>query len=223
MNKKTKIKITVDVMMTLVLLFLMGYQLWGDVLHEWAGLGMFALFLLHHGLNWKWHKHLLRGKYTPLRTVGTVVNALIFLLMLLLMASGIVMSRYVFDFLRISGGMSLARTAHLVAPYWLYVLTAFHLGLHGAVLLGMMKKATGIKTASKLRTLALRLLAAACACYGAYAFIKRDFLDYMFYRTHFAFFDFSEPAVFFLIDYLAVMALFAFGGYYLSKAMRRSN
>ena len=48
---KGKLKITVDALMILALLFLMGYQLWGDVAHEWAGAGMFLLFLLHHGLN----------------------------------------------------------------------------------------------------------------------------------------------------------------------------
>ena len=47
MRKKTA-KIIVDIAMTLALLFLMGYQFWGDVAHEWAGAGMFVLFLAHH-------------------------------------------------------------------------------------------------------------------------------------------------------------------------------
>ena len=32
---------------------------------------------------------------------------------------------------------------------------------------------------------------------------------YMFFRTSFAFFDYSEPRIFFFLDYLAVMILFA--------------
>lgn len=44
-------KIIVDVLMTLVLLFLMGYQFWGEAAHEWAGAGMLLLFLAHHFLN----------------------------------------------------------------------------------------------------------------------------------------------------------------------------
>ena len=64
---KGKLKITVDALMILALLFLMGYQLWGDVAHEWAGAGMFLLFLLHHGLNAPWHESLFRGRYTPMR------------------------------------------------------------------------------------------------------------------------------------------------------------
>lgn len=51
MKPKAKVKIAVDVLMTLGLLFLMGYQFWGDVAHEWAGAGMFVLFILHHALN----------------------------------------------------------------------------------------------------------------------------------------------------------------------------
>ena len=45
---KAKCKIAIDVLMALGLLFLMGYQFWGDVAHEWAGAGMFALFIAHH-------------------------------------------------------------------------------------------------------------------------------------------------------------------------------
>ena len=65
MKPKAKVKIAVDVLMTLGMLFLMGYQFWGDVAHEWAGAGMFVLFILHHALNGGWYKSLFRGKYTP--------------------------------------------------------------------------------------------------------------------------------------------------------------
>ena len=51
MKPKSKIKLAVDLLMTLVLLFLMGYQLWGDTAHEWAGAGMLVLFIGHHLLN----------------------------------------------------------------------------------------------------------------------------------------------------------------------------
>ena len=51
MKAKAIVKMAVDVLMTLILLFLMGYQFWGDVAHEWAGAGMFVLFLAHHALN----------------------------------------------------------------------------------------------------------------------------------------------------------------------------
>lgn len=40
--------------MTLTLLFLMGYQIWGETAHEWTGAFMLVLFLVHHVLNSAW-------------------------------------------------------------------------------------------------------------------------------------------------------------------------
>ena len=37
MKLKTAVQVSVDLLMTLALLVLMGYHLWGDVLHEWWG------------------------------------------------------------------------------------------------------------------------------------------------------------------------------------------
>ena len=47
MKPKAAAKLAVDILMTLGLLFLMGYQFWGDVAHEWAGQGCsFCLSLI---------------------------------------------------------------------------------------------------------------------------------------------------------------------------------
>lgn len=57
-------------MMTVMLLFLMAYSLIGEALHEWLGIGMLLLFVLHHILNASWYRNLRRGAvlglpYTP--------------------------------------------------------------------------------------------------------------------------------------------------------------
>ena len=39
MKLKIAVQVSVDLLMTLALLVLMGYHLWGDVLHEWVGGG----------------------------------------------------------------------------------------------------------------------------------------------------------------------------------------
>ena len=54
-----------DLAMALLLLFLMAYFITEQEIHEWLGVGMLVLFLLHHGLNWKWFQALVRGRYTP--------------------------------------------------------------------------------------------------------------------------------------------------------------
>lgn len=48
MKPKMILKICVDVAMTIVLLFLMTYELVGQATHEWLGIGMFGLFVTHH-------------------------------------------------------------------------------------------------------------------------------------------------------------------------------
>ena len=53
--------------------------------------------------------------------------------------------------------------------------------------------------------------------WGVFAFVRRGFFDYLFLRTAFVFLDDSEPVVFFLLDYLAVMALLAGAAYWLRK------
>lgn len=112
MNAKAKLKIVLDVAMTLALLFLMGYPWWGDVAHEWAGAGMFALFIAHHILNAGWWRSLGKGRYTPARVLQLVIDLLVLPAMLGLMGSGVMLSNHVFAFLPISGGMSFARLLH---------------------------------------------------------------------------------------------------------------
>ena len=64
---KKKLRIGVDIGMVLLLPLLMAYSLVGEAAHEYLGIGMFLLFIVHHILNLAWWKHLLRGRYTPFR------------------------------------------------------------------------------------------------------------------------------------------------------------
>lgn len=52
----------------------------------------------------------------------------------------------------------------------------------------------------------------AAAIYGVYAFYKRSIWQYMFLISQFVFFDYSEPVIFFFLDYIAVMWMFAYIG-----------
>lgn len=54
-----------------------------------------------------------------------------------------------------------------------------------------------------------------------YAFFKREIGSYMLLKDQFVFFDFYEPLIFFLLDYIAVMGLFVFIGHYLSEGIKR--
>ena len=222
MKTKRIVKIFIDFIMTLLLLLLMARQLTGDTVHEWLGAGMFLLWILHHILNMQWHGHIWKGKYTPFRILQLVVNILLLLAMIGTMVSGIILSREVFAFLPISGGLALARPLHILSAFWGFVLMALHLGLHWNMILGMIRKSTGVKTAKPVQ-IVLRTAGAGIAVYGLYAFFKNQFLSYMFLTSSFVFFDFERPALLFFTEYAAIMGLFVFLAYDATKVMQRRN
>lgn len=142
---KRKVKWVVDILMTLALFFLMGYHFWGETAHEWAGAGMFVLFIAHQILNRGWYHSLLGGKYTPVRILMLAVNILTLAAMALLMYSGITMSRHVFVFLPARGGMAAARRLHLLGSYWGFLLMSLHIGLHWGMVWNKLEKRLGNK------------------------------------------------------------------------------
>lgn len=215
-----KIKMIIDLFMTLFLLMLMAYQITGEKLHEWFGAGMVVLFLIHNFLNIRWYGSLLKGKYTSLRVLRTVINFSVLAAMLALAYSGIVMSRHVFSFLPINGGMATARVMHLAGSYWGFVLMSVHLGLHWGMVISMFRRFFGSKKAVAL-TCIFRLIAAMIAGYGAVCFYRADILSYMFLQVDFVFLDYEKSPVSVFTEYMAMMGLWVFISYYVSKALGR--
>lgn len=211
-------KLIVDAAMSALLLLLMAYEMIGAAVHEWLGITLFLLVILHHGLNRKWSGNMLKGKYGPMRITQTVLVVLVLFSMLGSMVSGIVLSRHALAFLPIQGGLGWARTVHLLCGYWGFVLMGLHLGLHWGMVIGIAGKSL---KPSQVCTWSVRAISLLIAVYGVYAFIKRDLPNYILLRNHFAFFDFSEPIIWFLLDYLAIMGLFVWIGHYLSRLVRR--
>lgn len=113
----------------------------------------------------------------------------------------------------------MARSLHVFSAYWGFVLMALHLGLHWNMILGMVSKAAG-PAGSKRTRIILRAVSALIAGYGLYAFIKNQFLSYMFLTSSFVFFDFERPVLLFFTEYIAIMGLFIFLAHYISKGIK---
>ena len=202
--------------MTLSLLFLMSYGLISEKAHEWIGILMFVLFILHHVLNRKWLAAVPHGRYNRLRIVQTVLAALILLCMLGSAASGVILSRYVFAGLSFRGLVSVARKVHMLCAYWGYALMSVHLGLHWSMISARLRQRVYLPDG------VLRPVGLAAAIYGVYAFYKRSIWQYMFLISHFVFFDYSEPVIFFFLDYIAVMWMFAYIGSLVIKLFKKA-
>lgn len=214
---KQKFKIVTDILMTIALLLLMSYMMVGRDVHEWIGVAMFVLFVIHHILNVKWSKNLTHGKYTAYRIVQTILVVCIFVSMIGSMYSGIVLSREVFTWLSLGASRSFARNLHMLAAYWGFIFMGLHLGLHWNMILVMVGKRFGKK--SKAREIVFRMIGALIAGYGIYAFMNREIFSYMFLQQKFVFFDLSASLLLFLLDYLAMLGLWVFLGHYLAKGI----
>ena len=215
MKPKQILKMIIDIAMTVLFLVLMAYHVTGNSLHEWLGVTLFLLFIVHHVLNRKWYKGLFKGKYTASRVLMAAVNFLLFAAMVGMMISGMMLSREVFGFLDLRAGM-FGRRLHMVSTAWGFCLMAAHIGLHWGMVVGMAKK---ILVNGKWAGIVARGIAVLLAVYGIYAFISRQIGERMLLLMEYAFFDYGEPAVFFFADYVCILILFAALSYYLTHLL----
>lgn len=216
---KLKIKMGIDLLMTALLLCLMAYQVTGQKLHEWFGAGMLILFIVHNIFNIRWYGNLFKGKYKLLRIVQTIVNVSVLISMLCLGYSGIVMSRYVFAALPIHGAMATARSMHMAASYWGFVLMSIHLGMHWGMIVGMFRRLLKGRKLPNVSVWGLRLASIVIAGYGLVCFIQKDIASYMFLKNQFVFFDFEQSALSVFIEYIAMMGFWIFASFYMVRGI----
>lgn len=219
MNKKLMLKIAVDIGMTACLLLLMPYSLVGETAHEWIGMAIFFLFVVHHILNRKWLAAVTRGTYPAFRTIQTILVAAMLILMSGSMISGIVLSNHIFRFVKPFEIYEMAQRVHMFCAYWGFVVLAVHLGVHWNIVTAVAGKIW--RRPSVFRRWIARAAALLAAGYGIYAFDKRQIGDYLFLRNHFLFLDGTESVWLFLLDYLAVMSLVICVSYYFSKVLKK--
>ena len=98
-----------DAVMTVLLLCLMACQVTGEALHEWIGIGMTVLVIVHQILNRKWYGALFKGKYNPYRIVTAILNILLIASFALTAFCGMSMSSHALPFLYGIAPVSFAR------------------------------------------------------------------------------------------------------------------
>lgn len=200
MDKINRIRLPIDIMMTLVSIVLMGgnYLFPADIVHEILGVGLFVLWSVHIFLNRCWYGAIFKGKYNPYRIMQTVINCCILICTIILMISGIILSNHLFTFLNIQSSLGFARIAHLLSSHWYYLFMSLHIGLH----MGRLFQNVAAKIIPRI------ILALVCA-YGLYAFIARGVWKYLILKQQFFFFDLERGYILFALDYISIIILFA--------------
>ena len=208
------IKRIVDAVLTVLLLFLMAFQVTGDVLHEWLGIGMTVTLILHHILNRKWYKAVFKGKYSPYRITMTAVNTLMLVSIALTALSGMSMSGHAVPFMYGMLNVMTARELHLAMSHWSFIFMGIHVGLHLKAMTAKLK-GTGRMIFYAVQTGASGV--------GLWLFIKSDIINYIFFRTKFAFLDYETAKWLIILQNLAMLLFFVLVGYTLSELTQKSK
>lgn len=215
-HNTTLIKRIVDVCLTALLLCLMAYQVTEEALHEWFGIGMTFVLVVHHILNRRWYGALFKGKYNALRIITIIVNILLLVSIALTAFCGMSMSNHAVPFLYGMTDMVFARTMHLAMSYWSFILMGLHLGIH---LPAMAAKIKPGKSKQWICTALFTVLAGA----GLWLFIRNGIPGYISFHTHFAFFDYEKSGILVFFENLAELFFFVFIGANIVRLTRSLN
>ena len=199
------IKRIVDTAMTVLLLLLMAYQVTGEMAHEWIGMAMTVLVIVHQILNRRWYSALFKGRYNPYRALTTALNILLLASFALTAFCGMSMSGHAVPFLYGMAPVSFARRMHLSMSHWAFVLMGLHLGTHIPAM------AAGLKLKNRTKT----VLACVFSCIGGiglYLFLRSGMPDYLFFRVPFAFLDYEKAGWLVLLENLLMLSSWAFIG-----------
>ena len=203
----------VDVLLSVGLLLLMSYQVTGEAGHEWTGIGMTLLMILHQILNRKWYASLFKGKYTPLRIVQTLINFGLVICFVLTALCGVNMSVHAVPFLSEFMRASLGRRLHLTLSHWCFVLMGLHLGLHVPAMLHHVKDQR-VRRAG----FGLSILAAGA---GLWLLFRNNYPAYLFYQVPFAFIDYDKAVPLVLLEALLIAFFWVLIGAQLPKLLNR--
>lgn len=240
MTKTQRLRMTIDITMTILSIILMGgnYLFPADIVHEILGVALFVLWGVHIALNRRWYGAIFRGKYNPYRVMQTIINCCILICTIFLMISGIILSNHIFTFLNIQGGLGFARIAHLLASHWYYLFMSLHIGMH----VGMIKNKVCHPNTNchpelvsgshaeempkqvrhdKLRKIIPRIILALACLYGLYAFIARGVWKYLILKQQFFFFDLERGYILFAVDYISIIILFATISHFIAKLLKK--
>ena len=199
------IKRIVDAAMTVLLLCLMAYQVTGEMAHEWIGMGMTVLVIVHQILNRKWYRALVRGKYNPYRSITTVLNILLIASFALTAFCGMSMSSYAVPFLYGIAPVSFVRRMHLSMSHWAFVLMGLHLGMHIPAM------TAGLKLTDRTKA----ILACVFTCIGGiglWLFLRNGMSNYLFFRLPFAFLDYEKAGWLVYLENLLMLSFWVFIG-----------
>ncbi len=132
---KTAIKVVLDTAICLGFLALLEPKLGPLSIHEWGGLAICVLFLVHKLLNWSWIKSVPTKFFSRTLPAWVRLNYVLDLLLFLgfstIALSGMAIAKTIdFSWLFPSGAGFIWRVLHGFASFLILAATGLHIGLH---------------------------------------------------------------------------------------------
>lgn len=169
---------------------------------------------MHNILNIKWYKSFYKGKYNFRRIISTITNLLLLASMIILMITGIMISRDVFAFLGLNSGLTVHQL-HTCAAAWGLVFMSIHVGMHWQMLINMTAKITGHINKNIIVTIIQRIIAVGIVLYGIKSSFDLNIGSKLFMQAAFSYWNFDESTIGFFLAYLSIMGIYITATYYL--------
>lgn len=207
------LRLVLDSVVTGLLLFAFAYFWQGNASHEWAGIGMFMLLIVHNAFHRRWFASLAqeprakRGKFNIALTLVLLVG------MLALLGTSLVISETLFAGLRLDDDFTLRRV-HAGIAYWLLIVVSIHLGLRWPLLMAVARKLFGFKESNAVRTAILRLAAAGIALQGVFSALALKLPARLVFQLSLDWWNFEESVAAFFLHCMAVAGLGIFLTHY---------
>jgi len=182
MKKINIIKISLDILMAVVFVLLFNKMVFnGMTFHEVAGLTIGSAFIIHMLLNGKWikqvSKNLFSKKVAVKTKIGYIIDTLLLISMIIIIFSGIAISKVLFTNLNLSNSTNLnLKAIHTAVSYVSLILVGIHVGLHWNWITGMVKKAFKIPQ-NKAFAYAAKLAMVLVLAFGIYSCYSTGFLS----------------------------------------------
>lgn len=141
---KTKINLSVDIALFLIFLVVYEAKATGEVVHEWLGVGIVAVIILHILLHWQWVVNITRRFFQQLKTeprINYILNAVLFISFTTIIFSGLMISRSVLPFFGLAApDTPFWKMLHSLASDITLGLVALHIALHWQWLANAVKR-----------------------------------------------------------------------------------
>ena len=176
MNPKTRIKVIIDIAMTVLFLILMNLALTGVLMHEVIGVGILGLFAAHLAVNKQWIKSVasnFAGKIGFKAKAMFVLNAVLSLTMLSTIVSGVLISQYLFPALAASN-ITFWFNVHAVSSWLTLLVLVAHTLVHRSWIANIIKR---LVPTGGLRVLVARTSLVLFATAAIYSFINNSTID----------------------------------------------